>query len=159
MTKLIGLAVILFSVSAFAQQAVVDLRLRPAGSFKMKSIEVKGFAVQRGDKIEAQNISVGLKKVQTGISLRDEHTRKHLEVEKFPEAILVSATGSGGKGQGIIKIRGIEKPVSGTYRIEGSQVLAEFPIKLSDFNITGVKYMGVGVDDNAKVNVSVPLKK
>lgn len=159
MKKMIFLTLILFSTQVFAQQAVVDLKLRPAGSFKAKSTDIKGFAVQKGDTVEAQNISVGLKKIQTGISLRDEHTRKHLDVEKFPEAVLVSAKGQGGKGQGIIRIRGVEKPISGTYKIQGSQLIAEFPIKLSEFNITGIKYMGVGVDDNAKVNVSVPLKK
>ena len=159
MKKMIFFTLILFSFQIFAQQAIVDLKLRPAGSFKVKSTEVSGFAIQKGDTVEAQNIKVGLKKVQTGISLRDDHTRKHLEVEKYPEAVLVSAKGQGGKGQGVIRIRGVEKPISGTYKIQGSQLIAEFPIKLSEFNITGIKYMGVGVDDNAKVNVSVPLKK
>lgn len=149
----------LFSVTAFAQQATVDVSLRPAGSFKATTSDIKGFAVQKGDKVEASNIAVALKNLKTGISLRDEHTRKHLEVSKHPEAVLVSATGQGGRGEGIVRIKGIEKKVSGTYKIEGNNLNASFPVKFSDFNITGIKYMGVGVDDNGMINVSVPLKK
>lgn len=149
----------LISMSAFAQQATVDVSLRPAGAFKGTTTDVKGFAVQKGDSVEAQNITVGLKAIKTGINLRDEHTRKHLEVEKFPEAILVSAKGKDGKGEGLVKIKGIEKKVSGTYKIEGNTLVADFPIKFSDYNISGIKYMGVGVDDNGMIHVSVPLKK
>lgn len=159
MNKIMLVILFMFSTSVFAQQAIVDLKLRPAGSFKVKSSDVKGFAVQKGNMVEAKNIVVGLTKVKTGITLRDTHTKKHLEVEKYPEAILVSAQGQGGKGKGILKIRNISKPISGNYKIQGSKLIAEFPIKLSDFNITGIKYMGIGVDDNAKVLVSVPIKK
>jgi polyisoprenoid-binding protein YceI len=158
--KLIAtLAVTILSLSAFAQEAVVDVTLRPAGAFKGTSKEVKGTAVQKGDTVEAQNIIVSLKNIQTGIGLRDQHTKKHLEVEKFPEAVLVSAKGKDGKGEGLIRIRGIEKKIAGTYQIEGNQLKADFPIKFSDFGISGVKYMGVGVDDNGMIHVSVPYKK
>lgn len=144
--------------AANAQEASVDVRLT-VGSFKGKSKEIKGFATLVGDTVEAKDIHVGLKKIETGVKLRDEHTRKHLEVEKFPEAILVSAKGKAGKGEGIIKIRGIEKPISGTYKIEGDKLIAEFPVKFSDFDIKGIRYMGIGVKDEGKINVTVPLKK
>ncbi len=157
--KVISLLLILSVVTAKAQEAVVDVSLRPAGSFKGKTTEVKGTAVQKGDRVEASNISVNLASLKTGISLRDEHTKKHLETEKYPEALLVSATGQGGKGEGLIRIRGIEKKVSGTYKIEGSNLVAEFPIKFSDFNIKGIKYMGVGVDDNGVIHINVPVRK
>ena len=159
MKKLIGLFIVTLALNAWSQEATVDIKLKPAGSFKGKSTEVKGFVTQKGDEVEAKDIVVGLKNITTGISLRDTHTRKYLEVEKFPEAVLVSAKGKGGKGEGIIRIRGIEKPISGTYKIDGGKLMAEFPIKLSEFNISGIKYMGIGVDDNAKVNVTVPIKK
>ncbi len=138
--------------------AVVHLKLSPAGSFKGETRDVKGSAQQNGTKVTAQNIVVDLKNISTGISLRDEHTKnKYLEVSKFPTAILVSATGENGKGTGIIKIKGIEKPISGTYKIRGKELDAEFEIKLSDFGIKGIKYMGVGVNDTAKVSVTVPI--
>ncbi|MEZ0391934.1 MAG: YceI family protein [Pseudobdellovibrionaceae bacterium] len=158
MKSLMTAVFFLVSTICFAQVAKVDIKLRPAGSFKVESTEVKGFAVQKGNMVEAKNILVGLKKLKTGINLRDEHTRKHLQVDKYPDAVLVSAKGQGGKGEGLLRIRGIEKKISGTYKVEGSTLMAEFPIKLSDFEITGIKYMGVGVDDNAKVKVSIPIK-
>lgn len=148
---------LLFASTAMGQ-AVVDVSLTPAGSFKMKSSEVRGFAEKQGDSVEAKNIVVGLKNVATGISLRDTHTKRYLQVDKFPEAILVSAKGTGGKGTGVLKIKGIEKNVTGTYKIDGGKLVATFPVKLSDYKITGIKYMGVGVDDTVNVNITVPLK-
>jgi polyisoprenoid-binding protein YceI len=157
MKHLIISFILILSFGVGAQEASVSVKLKPAGSFVGKSSEVKGSVVQKGDEVEASNIVVTLTNITTGIKLRDEHTRKHLEVEKFPEAVLVSAKGKGGKGDGIIRIRGIEKPVSGTYKVEGGKLLAEFPIKFSDFGITGIKYMGIGVDDNGRINVTVPV--
>lgn len=159
MKKLIAIGMMITATSAFAQQATVDVSLRPAGSFKAKTSDVKGAAVQKGAAFEAQNISVDLKNLKTGIDLRDEHTKKHLKVDQFPEAVLVSAKGQNGSGEGVIKIKGIEKKISGTYKVEGTKLIAEFPLTLSDFEITGIKYMGVGVDDEVKLVVEVPVKK
>lgn len=140
--------------------AEADVSLTPAGDFKAKSEDVKGFAVMKGAQVSAENVVVSLKNLKTGISLRDKHAReKYLEVEKYPEITLVKAVGKNGKGIGRIKYRGVEKNVSGTYQIKGSNLLASFPIKLSDFNVKGIKYMGVGVDDEVKINVTLPLKK
>ena len=150
-------ALIVFAAQSFGQEAVVDVTLHPAGSFKAKTSEVKGFAKRSGDKVEAKDIKVDLKNLKTQIALRDTHTKKYLEVEKYPEAILVSATGSAGKGSGRIRIKGIEKKIEGTYEIKGKNLSANFSLKLSDFKITGIKYMGVGVDDKVVVHVTVPL--
>lgn len=156
----LNLMLVSFLVSslAWAQQVVVDVKARPALSFKIKTSDIKGFAIQKGNSFEAQNIVVSLTNLKTGMELRDTHTKKYLEVEKFPEAILISAKGEGGTGSGVIKIKGIEQKISGTYKIEGSNLVAEFPLKLSDFKITGVKYMSAGVDDDIKLAVTVPVK-
>ena len=158
MRKLLFLSLLVVSQFSFSQEASVDIKLSPAGAFTGKSNEVKGFAELKGDVVTAQNIVVTLKNIRTGIALRDDHTRKHLQVDKFPEATLVSAKGQGGKGEGIIKIKGIEKKISGTYKINGKKIEADFPLKLSEFQITGIKYMGVGVKDDVIVHVSIPLK-
>lgn len=158
MKKLMLLAAILISTNLQAQQATVGVTLVPAGSFKAKTSDVKGFATKKGDEVTAKNIVVDLKDLKTGVDLRDKHTKKYLETDKFPQAILVSATGKGGKGTGVIKIRGIEKNIAGTYKIEGSTLIAQFPLVLSEFEISGIKYMGVGVDDEVEVQVSVPIK-
>ena len=142
---------------AQAQEATANVVLHPAGSFKLKTAEVKGTATALGDGFEAKDIVVDLRHVETGISLRDNHTKKHLEVEKFPEATLVSAQGKNGKGEGVIKIRGIEQKITGTYEIEDGKLVAHFPVKLSEFKIEGIKYMGVGVDDEVKIDVKIPI--
>lgn len=155
----IFLGMVTFANFAMAEtSANVDVKLSPAGSFKLVTKEVKGKATKQGNSVSAENIVVVLKNVSSGISLRDEHTKnKYLEVSKFPDATLISAKGENGKGTGVIKIKGIEKPISGTYTIKGNELAAQFELKLSDFGIKGIKYMGVGVNDIVKVSVNVPL--
>ena len=150
--------VTLTSSLVFAASASVDIKLSPAGGFTGTTQDVKGVAKKAGTKFMAENIVVNLKTLKTGMGLRDKHTQEHLETTKFPEAVLVKGEGENGKGTGTIRIRGVEKPVAGTYKINGNQLMATFPIKLSDFNITNVKYMGVGVKDEAIVNVTVPVQ-
>ena len=99
-----------------------------------------------------------MKSLKTGVELRDKHTQKYLETPKFPEAVLVSATGKGGKGKGKIKIRGVEKDIEGTYKVEGKLLKADFKLTLSDFDIKEINYMGVGVEDEVTLHVAVPMK-
>lgn len=157
-TILLPTTALLFSSLTWAASAVVDVTLSPAGSFKGKTGDIKGFASKKGDEVSAQNIVVNLKSLKTGIDLRDKHTQKHLETEKFPEAVLLSAKGKDGKGVGKIRIRGVEKDISGTYKINGSELNAEFKLNLADFKITNVKYMGAGVEDEVVLHVVVPVK-
>ncbi len=150
-------------VSSFAMAAgsmVADVTLNPAGDFKASTNEVVGEATQEGDTVKADNIVVKMGNIETKMPLRNRHAKeKYLEVKKYPEAVLTKAVGQGGKGKGMLKFHGVEKEVSGTYKIEGNTLKASFPIKLSEFNIKGISYMGVGVEDEVKVNISVPVKK
>ena len=145
--------------AALAAEAAFDIHLIPAGDFTGRTTEVAGFATMDGAKVKVENIKVTLKNIKTGVELRDSHTRKHLEVEKFPDAILVKGEGENGKGTGTLRIKGIDKPVAGTYKIMGSDLVAQFKIKLSDYKITGIKYMGIGVDDEVNLTVKLPIKK
>lgn len=148
------------SVTAFAESnAVVEVVLKPAGSYSAKTSEVTGFATLKGGTVTASNITVNLNSLKTGIELRDKHTKEHLQVDKHPKAILVSAQGTGGTGTGVIKIKGIEQKVKGTYQIKGNELIAKFPLSLKDFKISGVSYMGIGVKDEVKLTITVPLKK
>ena len=147
-----------YSSAVLAASAAVDIKLTPAGGFTGRSEEVKGAVKKVGNKFVGDNIVVNLKALKTGMGLRDKHTQDHLETAKFPEAILVHAEGENGKGKGTVKIRGIEKPVEGTYKVTGKDLTATFPIKLSDFGISGIRYMGIGVKDAATINVIVPVQ-
>jgi len=160
MQQLIIISLFLLSSVVYAASVNIDVKVTPKGDFVAKTSEVTGFATQSGDTFKAENIVVKVKNFKTGMPLRDKHmTEKYLEVEKHPEVVLISAAGQGGKGKGRIKVKGIEKDIEGTYKVEGNELTAEFPLKMSDFNITGVKYMGVGAHDDMKVHVTVPIKK
>ncbi len=146
---------------SFAESSVkVDFKLSPAGKFPAESREVKGSAYMQGDKVVADNVVLPLKSLNSGIGLRDEHMKnKYLNTAQYPDAVLVHGEGQGGKGTGKIKLRGIEKDIQGTYTIKGQDVVAQFEVKLSDFGISGIKYMGVGVNDTAVVSATIPIKK
>ncbi len=145
-------------VAVWAKSASVDIKLSPAGGFVGKTEEVKGFVKKVGNKFIGENIIVNLKSLKTGMSLRDKHTQDHLGTAQHPEAVLVKAEGENGKGKGVIRIRGIEKPIEGTFKVQGNQMSATFPLKLSEFKIENIRYMGVGVKDQVMVNVTVPVQ-
>ena len=159
--QLLALSIICLTSSAFAAGDVaVDVVLNPMGDFTAKTSDVTGEAVTDGKTVKADKIVVSLKNLKTGMGLRDTHAKdKYLEVNKYPDAIITNAKGEGGKGTGMLKIKGVEKPVTGTYKTDDKMLHAEFPIKLSDFNIKEINYKGVGVEDAVKIKVSVPLKK
>lgn len=146
----------LFSINLFAQ-VTVDVVLNPMGNFKAKTESITGNAVVNGTDVSAQNIKVDLRTLKTGLELRDKHTQKYLNTAKNPEAILSIAKGKNGKGIGRIKINGIEKQIKGTYKVVGQKLEADFNLNISEFDIKDVNYMGVGVEDEVKVHVVVPL--
>jgi len=150
---------LLVANSVWAASAVVDVKLSPAGSFKAKTSDVKGYAVAKGDEVSAQNIAVDLKNLKTGVELRDKHNLKHLEVEKYQEAVLIVGKGKSGKGNGKIRIHGVEKDINGIYKVNGNELEAEFKLNLPDFKITNISYMGAGVEDEVTLHVVVPVKK
>jgi hypothetical protein len=151
---------VLISQISGAQQgsAKAYVSLSPAGDF-VATMKSTGSAQVVGSKVSAKNIIIDLKSMTTGLDLRDDHAKnKYMEVSKYPEAILIEATGENGKGQGKLKFHGKEGHVTGTYKIEGGKTLtAEFNIKLSEFGITEISYKGIGVDDSVKIEVQVPV--
>ena len=150
----------LLSFSALAAGSMVaDVTLNPMGDFKAKSDEVVGEAIQDGDTVKAESITVKLGKLDCGLPVRTRHAKeKYLEVEKYPEAVLSKASGKGGNGKGTLSFHGVSKEVTGTYKVEGGNLKADFPIKLSEFNIKNINYMSVGVEDEVKIHITVPVK-
>ncbi|MBX9766148.1 MAG: YceI family protein [Bdellovibrionales bacterium] len=154
------LVFVFLSSQAFAKPgASFDVTLSPAGDFTGKVTKIEGFATESNGKVRSENIKVPLSELSTGITLRDTHTKKYLEVDKFPYATLISAEGENGKGKGVIEIKGVQKEITGTYKINASELISVFKINLPDFNITGIGYKGIGVDDEVTIKVTVPLKR
>lgn len=140
-------------------QVQVRVQLSPAGSFEATSGEINGQVVKEGNNYKAENITIPLKDLKTGIELRDNHMKnKYLEVEKYPVAtIKKAATSENGDFNGEIEIRGVTKPVSGKYKVEGDSLKTEFTVKMSDFNIEKARYMGIGAKDEVKIESTIPI--
>lgn len=155
----LGLFISLLGNSVLAQSSSVEVhvKLSPVGSYVAKTSQVQGVVTVTGGKVQASNIRVQSKSLKTGLALRDKHTQERLQADKFPEIILVKGEGAGGKGTGIIKLKGIEKPIAGSYKVEGKTMKAQFKLSIKQFGIENVKYLGVGVKDEVEIKVQLPV--
>lgn len=135
----------------------IAVSLSPAGRFIAKTSDIQGYAVKSGSGYSAQNVVVDLRNLSTGVGLRDKHTKEHLMVSKYPQAKLINVEGKNGKGTATIEVKGIKRTVEGTYTVSGKTLKASFPMALSELDIKGVRYMGVGVKDTVQVNVEIPI--
>ena len=155
------LLILLSSGFIFAETGVVvDCKISPVGKFQAKTKEVKGSVTLKNNEVQAEKIIVDLKSLTTEMPLRDDHMKnKYLEVSKFPSAELIIGKGKEGKGEGKIKFRGIEKEIKGSYKLINSnkELEAKFELSLSEFKITGIRYLGAGVKDIVNVTVIVPV--
>lgn len=162
--KFILLTFLVFTTQvSWGQEALVKayVSLTPVGDFTAQMKKVTGTATLDGKKYSAKNIVVDLNSMSTGLELRDDHAKnKYLDTKKFPEAVLIEASGEDGKGQGQLKYHGKTNPIKGTYKVlnNGKAIQAEFKIKLSDYDVTGIKYKGIGVDDEVKIEVTIPVQ-
>ncbi len=150
-------------LTVFAQAQKSDLKifvtLTPAGDFVAKTTAIKGVAVEKADgSFTAENIEVDLNNLKTGISMRDDHMKeKYLDTKTYPKAILKKAVGKDGKGVGVLNIKGKDINVKGSYKKEGNLLISEFTLMLADTGIGDVSYKGVGVDEEIKIEIAVPV--
>ena len=135
----------------------IFVSLSPAGSFEITGKRFKGGKVTKiGDSFKVNEIYVPTKKLTTGIDLRDEHMRERIKNENV---MVKSATGSGGSGTGVIVVRDIEKEFNFTYKVLNKKYIrATFKLNLSDFKIPNLSYMGVGVEEEIKLEITLPYK-
>ena len=142
--------------------------LTVGGSFEARTKSVTGQvapASQRGT--VAGTVKIDLKTLETGISLRDRHMRSnYLEVQKGPQFavatfdnIRVDKLDGKTKFSGTLLLHGQRKNVSGVADVQqrGGQlrVQAQFPIRVSEFQIPKPTYLGVGVRDEIQVKVTL----
>lgn len=155
----LALLLLLISSVAFAKAKVsVFVSLSPAGSFTAVSEKPKGNLFRQGDTFTADKISVTIESFKTGIDLRDEHFWKHLNSTKHDKAILTNLKASGGKATADLEVNGVKKPVAMSYKVTGDEIVANFGVKASQFNLKKAEYLGVGVEDDVKVEVVLPFR-
>ncbi|MFT6633871.1 MAG: hypothetical protein ACJAS4_003844 [Bacteriovoracaceae bacterium] len=148
-------------VFAINKSISIDVSLSPAGSFQIKSKRIKGRGLLEGTKFSASNIKIPIKSLKTGIELRDGHLQKKLGIESNPKAVLllVEAIGKNGAGSATFEVLGKKQTVPFTYKQESEKLgSAIFKLSLKKFGITGISYMGAGVEDIVSVKVICPFK-
>ena len=151
---------LVFSMSAMAASKGIDVtvNLSPAGSFHITSKKIKGKLKAKGKGYIGKEISIKVKSFKTGIDLRDEHTKKRLSPKKHPKIIVTKVTAKGGKGKGVIKIKGTKKPFKFTYSVKGKLMMAEFKLNLKHFKLKDLTYLGVGAKDMVEIKANIPIK-
>lgn len=159
--KLFSLAIaILISFNAFAakQGIKVDVQLSPAGSFEITTAKVSGKVKKTDTGYKAKKLSVKVKNFETGMDLRNKHTKEKLQSKKYPTISIRDIKAKNGKGVGTIKIMGKKKKIAFTYKEVASNLLeANFKLSLKNFGIEGISYMGVGVQDEVKVKATIKV--
>ncbi len=153
----LGLFLLSLSFSLFAREIKVKVSLSPAGDFVGQSTKVRGFVDKNGSSFSADELSIEVGQLKTGIELRDKHFHERLGGVKA-KIIVKNAKGSGGNGTGSVTVNKITKPFSFNFKESGGNVQARFDLKPSDFGITNVKYLGVGVEDKVIIDVAIPLR-
>jgi len=111
-----------------------------------------------------------LASLDTGIQMRNEHMKtKYLEVDKYPRAKLVIENATLNKGwsadkpdlksaefSGNLTFHGVTKPVKGSFSMgAGRDVLAEFAVKLSDYQVAIPSFAGITVKDEVAIKVKI----
>jgi len=154
----LGFSLFFSTAHAVSKKGVsVSVELSPAGSFEIKG-KVKGSVKKKGSGFEAKKLSFRVKRLKTGMDLRDKHTKEKLEYKKHSDVVVTNAKGSGGKGTGTITVRGVKKKFAFTFKEAGKYIKAKFKLSLKDFGFSGINYMGVGVKDKVTIEAMVPVK-
>ncbi len=147
----------LFSLTTYARSLKVKVTLSPAGDFVAKTEKVRGFVEKNGSKYTASELYVEVGNLKTDIDLRDKHFQERLGGPKA-KITLKNAVGENGKGSGILSVNGKSQSVNFEFKEEQGKVVARFAAKPSTFGISGVKYMGVGVEDKVIIDAVIPMR-
>jgi hypothetical protein len=148
-------------------EVVIVCPLTVGGSFEAKTTAMSGeIGARAGDPIIGA-IQVNLQTLDTGIGLRNRHMREnYLEVQKGPEYATATLEDIrlerlDGKTtiKAMLRLHGQRREVQGTAEIRHEngrvRVLAQFPVKVTEFLIPKPSYLGVGVREEIQVKVSM----
>ena len=113
---------------------------------------------RNGSRVSGE-FKVKLSDFKTGLSLRDEHLQKLLEVTKFPYAKFTLSEGEAVSGgvNGTLELHGKTMPVAWTAKFEGSKVSVKGKINLTDFGITPPEYKLAKVANEVEISVDIAI--
>lgn len=150
-------------------EVVIVCPLTIGGSFEAKTTTMSGALESRPEGAINGSLQLDLQTLDTGIGLRTRHMRdKYLEVQKGPEFatatledIRVERLDGKTAIKGMLLLHGVRREVTGTAEIRqedgGARVEAQFPVRVSEFEIPKPSYLGVGVRDEVQVKVSMTV--
>lgn len=148
-------------------EVVIVCPLTVGGSFEAKTTAMSGEIGARAGEPIIGAIQVNLATLDTGIGLRDRHMREnYLEVQKGPEYatatledIRVEKLDGKTVMKAMLRLHGQRREVTGTAEIRHengrARVIAQFPVKVTDFQIAKPSYLGVGVREEIQVKVTM----
>lgn len=156
--NLIILGFCLTAVAALAQNTIsVRAKLIPdSGTFTAISEKPKGRLLKQGERFTADRISVFADSFKTENPLRDKHFTKYLaggDKFPYPRIDLTDLKASHGTGKATLTLNNVKRPVKIKYLEKDKYVEAEFKVKASEFNLPNASYLGIGVQDQVKINV------
>ena len=148
-------------------EVVVVCPLTVGGSFEARTKSVSGeVAASAADPGGVSGaLRVDLQTLETGIAVRDRHMREnYLEVEKGPEfavatfdQIRIEKLAGKSTFKGTLLLHGQRQEVTGVADLQQKdgriRVQAQFPIRVSAFQIPKPTYLGVGVRDEIQIKV------
>jgi polyisoprenoid-binding protein YceI len=140
----------------------------PAGM----NIDGKSTDVSVADDGTTITVTVGLANIDTGMGLRDKHTKEYLEVTTYPTAELKVARSAlkfpaegadaSGDAKGSLKVHGQTKDVTfhytATMRGGVLDVTGNTSININDFGIKTPSYLGVSVKPDVTLNTHFQAK-
>ena len=149
-------------------EVTVMCPLTVGGSFEAKTKSLSGDVVTADEPGAVRGaLKVELQTLETGIGIRDRHMRNnYLEVEKGPafatallEDIRIEKMEGKTVFSGMLSLHGKKKKVTGAAELQQKdgriRVQAQFPVKVSEFEIPAPTYLGVGVRDEIQIKVSM----
>jgi polyisoprenoid-binding protein YceI len=169
----------LFAALSFSLVAAAKLSTTgaPTAGFRASgpggiNIDGKTSDLKVADDGKSVTITVGLGALDTGMGLRNDHTKKALEVDQFPTAELTVARSelkfpaagaeSSGDAKGKLKIHGQTKDVSFHYsaKLDGDTltVKGSSKVDMTDFGIKTPSYLGVGIKPGIELTVAFQAK-
>jgi polyisoprenoid-binding protein YceI len=181
MTLTTSFRAVLIASLVLASSALAGLSKTGEGQASFKGVGPAGFKIEGKTKSvdlkddgKALTVVVGLKDLETGISLRDNHMReKYLEVDKFPEATLVvpadqvkwpeDGKSTDGSAKGTFTVHGVSKEVTFKYKITAAgdtyTVEGEAPVNFKDHGVNVPSYMGITVKPDITILSKFNAKK
>lgn len=137
-------------------KVVLKAKLKPAGTMRAVSEELKGEIQKTAEGIAAGRLTVKIESFDTDIGFRNDNFRKFLNSSKYPFATVTTLKGSGGKAKAELEVNGIKKPIEVEYDDSGSQWSGKFTVKLKDYNLEPASYLGISTADEVRVEVLMP---